>query len=55
MNKLIKLLVLGLLITASSLSYAYMCGVKPVPPVGCDYVCICDNLGMNCSWIAVCQ
>jgi hypothetical protein len=30
------------------------CGVPPVPPVGCEPVCVCDEGGDDCHWTFEC-
>lgn len=49
-----KLIFLGLMIS-SSLAYANLqCGLKPLPPLGCEVAyCQCDDDG--CRWVFSCR
>lgn len=31
------------------------CGIAPIAPMGCRYVCSCDGQGRNCTWTTVCR
>lgn len=47
------LIALILALAASSTIAAVACGLPPLPPLGCQMMCVCS--GGNCSWVAVCK
>ena len=43
---------IALMFTAQ-IANAATCGYPPYPPYGMKMICICDQNGNNCQWIAV--
>jgi hypothetical protein len=51
------LAVIALTFAASPALANIKCGIKPIPPIGCDRddaVCVCDSNG-NCQWVFQCN
>ena len=51
--KRIVLAVITALFAASAVASMY-CGLPPLAPPGCKYLCVCDNYGQNCRWMLIC-
>ena len=34
---------------------SYRCGMAPLAPAGCHYVCVCESAYGRCSWTLVCS
>jgi len=48
------LLVVAFLMGVGAAQANMSCGIPPIPPVGCQAVCFCDDDG-NCSWGFICD
>ena len=53
-QKILGLVLLGLiLIGPPEAAGSLRCGLKPLPPIGCDYICVCEH--GECRWVQVCD
>lgn len=56
MKKLILLAVTALTLTAGTAYANFQCGIKPLPPLGCEWSdaqCVCS--GGHCEWVFICD
>lgn len=47
--------VLFVLIMITGSASADICPIPPIPPIGCEPVCVCDEDGGNCTYIFECD
>lgn len=57
-NRMLKIIVLvvvfGVVVYALNAEASIQCGIKPIPPIGCEVVyCQCDDSG--CRWVFRCD
>ena len=50
MNKIVLAAVLSALMVTASGAQSGRCVAAPVAPVGYQYICFCDQRGLNCQW-----
>lgn len=43
------------LLATAAASFAATCGIPPIPPIGCQMFCQCDQNGNNCQWFTLCR